>query len=213
MRLVAAARTIVLAGVLVLATKTARAQPAVAPLTDDELFRLRTGDTIARSQTMMVQGRRYIGGVAYAIVPGRAEDIGALLIDATAMREILPRTQAVRPVARVGNDTLFELHQGNSMVHAQYTLLVRSEPQQNRMRFWLDHTRPHAIDDAWGFFRYEPFQTERGTHVLVTYGILVDLGPGIVRALYEERVRAMALTVPQRLREYVQRFGRPDPRA
>jgi hypothetical protein len=212
MRLVVAVRTIAIAGVLVLATKTARAE-AAAPLTDDERARLSGGESVLRSQTLEIRGRRYIGGLAYAVVPGRAEDIGALLIDATAMREILPRTQAVLPVARVGNDTLFELHQGNAVVHAQYTLLVRSEPQHNRMRFWLDHTRPHAIDDAWGFFRYEPFETDRGTRVLVTYGILVDLGPGIVRALYEERVRAMALTVPQRLREYVERYGRPAKRA
>jgi len=36
----------------------------------------------------------------------------------------------------------------------------------------------------------------------LTYGILVDIGPGLVRDLFEERLREMALTVPQRVRAY-----------
>jgi hypothetical protein len=34
----------------------------------------------------------------------------------------------------------------------------------------------------------------------VTYGILIDLGPGLLRSLFEERVRQLALTVPERVR-------------
>ena len=38
---------------------------------------------------------------------------------------------------------------------------------------------------------------------LLTYAILVDVGPGIVRDLFEERVRAALLSVPQLVRRYV----------
>ena len=43
--------------------------------------------------------------------------------------------------------------------------------------------------------------SERRT--LVTYGVLVDLGPGLFRDLFEERVKNAALTVPDRLRTFV----------
>jgi hypothetical protein len=36
----------------------------------------------------------------------------------------------------------------------------------------------------------------------LTYGILVDVGPGIVRDLFEERLRTLVLTVPQLVRQY-----------
>src|SRR5688572_15091515 len=101
MRLTAAACALALFGALALGSKPAGAQPA-APLTDDERARLTVGESVVRSQNLEIRGRRYVGGVAYAVVPARADEIGALLIDAAAMREILPRTQAVLPVARVG---------------------------------------------------------------------------------------------------------------
>lgn len=203
---------IAVAGTLILALCAvfpgeARAQTAATALSEAERDALVAGANVVRSQTLERNGRRYIGGLAYAVVAVTPQRLSAILVDAQAMSQILPRTQLVKPMARVGTDTLFELHHGNSLIHAQYTLYVRSEPEQNRMRFWLDPSRPHAVEDAWGFFRYEPFRTPQGDRLLVTYGILVDLGSGLARALYEERVRAMALTVPARLREYVERSG------
>ena len=37
---------------------------------------------------------------------------------------------------------------------------------------------------------------------LVTYGVLVDIGPGLVRELFEEQLRGLMLSVPQRLQRY-----------
>jgi hypothetical protein len=179
------------------------AQAQAGPLSVEERERLVAGSAILRPATQMIGDRRYVGGIGYAVIPCLPEQLAAILADAAAMQEILPRTQAILPITRLEKDALFELHQGNSLVHASYTLRVRQEPERNRMRFWLDRSRPHAIDDAWGFFRYEPFESPSGPALLVTYGVLVDLGSGVFRSLYENRIIAMALTVPQRLREYV----------
>lgn len=50
---------------------------------------------------------------------------------------------------------------------------------------------------------------EDGTpRTLLTFGVLVDMGPGLARALYEERMRAAMLGVPQLVRQYVARTVR-----
>jgi hypothetical protein len=64
----------------------------------------------------------------------------------------------------------------------------------------MDPRRRHDIEDAWGFMRVEPFGDGR---TLVTYGILVDIGPSLLRDLFEERVRALALSVPDRIRDLI----------
>jgi hypothetical protein len=186
---------------------------AEAPLSADERARLLAGDDVVRLETFDIDHERYVGGLVYVVIAAMTpNELVALLSDAAAMQQILPRTQYVKPAGVRGADTLLELHQGNALLHASYTLRVRSEPERNRVRFWLDRSRPHAIDDAWGFFRYEPFEGPAGPALLVTYGVLVDLGSGVFRSLYEERLRAMALTVPLRLREYVMRTARaPSP--
>jgi hypothetical protein len=61
----------------------------------------------------------------------------------------------------------------------------------------MEPSRPHGIEDVWGFFRIEPVELDRS---LVTYGILIDMGAGPLRSLFENRVRELALTVPQRVR-------------
>ena len=38
---------------------------------------------------------------------------------------------------------------------------------------------------------------------------LLDIGPGIVRALFESKIRDAMLSVPQRLRSYVWKYVRP----
>ena len=103
-----------------------------------------------------------------------------------------------------GRDRFVELHQGNAVLETSYTIRLRADEATRTVRFWLDPSKPHGIADAWGFFRVEPLpELVPGTpRVLLTYGALVDVGPGIVRELFEERLRAIMLTVPQLVRSY-----------
>jgi hypothetical protein len=189
--------------------------PRAAPpdsLTVDENVRLMHGETIARPQTLTPPGDgRYVGGVTYTVVEARANEVASMLDDVGAFKEILPRTKRAEFVGTDGDDVLLELSQGNALFETSYTLRVRRDPGAHEVRFWLDPSRPHGIRDAWGFFRYEPLaQVTPGVpRVLLTYGILVDLGPGLVRDLFEERLRAMMLSVPQRVRAYVWHAIRP----
>ena len=184
-------------------------------LSSAENARLMRGETIQREETIQrSENQRYVGGVTYTVVEATADELGALFDDVGAYQEILPRTKHASIVGTEGSDFFVELRQGNAIAEAAYTIRVHRAVLPGgvrEVRFWLDPTRPHGIDDAWGFFRYEPLaQVSPGIpRVLLTYGVLVDLGPGIVRDLFEERLRAMMLSVPQRLRQYVWRAVRP----
>lgn len=182
-------------------------------LSEAESIRLARGETVIREHTWEPgRSARFVGGVTYTIVDAGAAEIVALFDDINAYRRVLPRTKQARLVSVEPNgDRLVDLVQGTALVEAEYTLRVRpdapsaSTPRTGRqVRFWLERSRPHDIDDAWGFFRIEPFTDVSGMpRVLLTYAILVDIGPGIVRDLFEEKVRSALLSVPQLLRRYV----------
>lgn len=177
-------------------------------LRPEESARLDRGETVIRERTMERGERRYVGGLTYTVVDATAAEIASMLDDVDSLRRMLPRTKRARVVGERDGDQLIELVQGNALVQAAYTIRVRRSP--GAVRFWLDPTRPHAIDDAWGYFRYQPFVSETGEQkVLLTYGVLVDIGPGIVRALFEERVRAAMLSVPQLVRREVALLRHP----
>lgn len=180
-----------------------------APLAPSESERLLRGETVIRTETLAQGSRRYVGGITYTVVDATSAELDALFDDVTSWRKVLPRTQRAElvgaPVPQVGEasaDRFVEITQGNALVQARYTLRVRRDGSE--LRFWMDGSLPHDIDDAWGFFRVTQFTSGAGeARVLLTYGILVDVGPGLVRELFEEKVRTAMLSVPQRLRRHV----------
>lgn len=178
-------------------------------LSEQESIRLTRGETVVREHTWEPgRSARFVGGVTYTVVDAAPAEIGAMFDDVDAYRRVLPRTKRARFVGVEANgDRLVELVQGTSLVEATYTLRVRQDSRtgaRREVRFWLEPNRPHEIDDAWGFFRMDPFTGPSGEQqVLLTYAILVDIGQGLVRELFEERVRAALLSVPQLVRRYV----------
>ena len=178
-------------------------------LSEQESIRLARGETVIREHTWEPgRSARFVGGVTYTVVDAAPAEIGAMFDDVDAYRRVLPRTKRARFVGVEANgDRRVELVQGTSLVEATYTLRVRQDSRtgaRREVRFWLEPNRPHEIDDAWGFFRMEPFTGPSGEQqVLLTYAILVDIGQGLVRELFEERVRAALLSVPQLVRRYV----------
>jgi ribosome-associated toxin RatA of RatAB toxin-antitoxin module len=170
-------------------------------LTTDENDRLLRGDTVTRPQTLENDAHKYVGGVAYSLVDGTESDLVALFDDVAAYRRILPHTTSARRVGVVDGDLLIELRQGSSIFEAAYTIRVHKDPTTRTVRFWLDRSVAHGIEDAWGYFRIEPTNV-RGKMLLV-YGALVDLGDGLARALFEERIRTALLGVPGRVRDYL----------
>ncbi len=194
----------------------ARAPAAHADaLTSTESDRLGRGETVIREHTWEPgYSARYIGGVTYTIVDASAAETTNLLEDVASFRHVLPRTKRVKLVSIEPNgDRLVELVQGNALMEAEYTLRVRNYADRagrREVRFWLETSCPHEIDDAFGYFRVEPLTGSSGEpRTLLTYAVLVDIGPGIVRDLFEERVRAALLTVPQLVRRYVAEIRHP----
>jgi len=178
-------------------------------LTPEESARLARRETVIREQTIERGEHRWIGGITYTVMDASAAEVAAVIDDVESLGRVLPRTKHAQVVGTArGGDQLVELVQGNALMEARYTIRVRRDPRE--ARFWLDPTRPHGIDDAWGFFRFEPFVGPSGEErVLLTYGVLVDVGPGIVRDFFEERVRAALLSVPQLVRRQVAELRRP----
>ena len=195
-----------------------------APSSEEAAARLDCGETVVFDQNLESKGHRYVGGVTYTLIDARLSELLTLFEDVRAYKQVLPRTKQARLIGMNDGDLFVELRQGTSMLETSYTIRVHREPdaqaqgttgQGTVFRFWLDRSKPHGIEDAWGYFRLQPVPDgpTGAPRVLLTYGILVDIGPGLVRDLFEERLRQLALTVPQRVREYALTHFRTGGRA
>jgi hypothetical protein len=183
--------------------------------TPADAARLARGETVERREKLDLRSGRYVGGTTYTFLDASPDEIDSLLADVSSYRHFLPYTKDARLVARDGSDLVVWLRQGNALLDASYTIRVRPESSSPRVvRFWLDRSRAHGIADASGFFRYEPAPGPPASPgkrpLLLTFCIWVDVGPGMVRVLFEGRIQNIVLSVPQHLRDYVaerQRHG------
>ena len=135
---------------LLLAGGSARADS----LSTTEVDKLLRGDCVARSQDLHRGIRRYVGGVAYKIFDASPEDLASLLDDVGEWGRFLPKTRDAHRVGAIGDDPLVQITHGSALVQVAYTLRVHRDGSS--VRFWMDPTRAHDIEDVWGFFRAEP---------------------------------------------------------
>ncbi len=151
-----------------------------------------------RTQSLTKGTAHYVGGVTYTIVDASADQLPALLSNVETLKRVLPRTRSAIRVGAVDGDELIQVTQGTALLQGTYT--IRMHRDAHELRFWMDPGRSHDIADAWGFLRATPLDDGRA---LLTYGVLVDLGPGLLRDLFEVRVRDLALSVADRVRGFV----------
>lgn len=168
---------------------------------------LRSGGRVEEFVEIDRQGQRYVGGVSYALVRAEPRQVLDVLNQLSTLSIVLPSTRSTRVLERSDDWVRVELEQGNSVVSTTFTVFFQQKPAQNPeeprvVRFWLDPSQPHGIDDVWGFFRASRYDSERS---LVSVGALVNLGPGLIRMLFEERIQRAILRMPNRIRDTVER--------
>ena len=124
-----------------------------------EMAQLLRGESVARAQALDAGEHHYVGGVAYSILDDSAADVADLVSNVAVWQRILPKTRSARQVGSVHGDALVELTNGTTLVQATYTMRVQRDGRA--VRFWMDPSRRHDIDDAWGFVRAEPLPDGR----------------------------------------------------
>jgi hypothetical protein len=186
-----------------LALGSARVASAQPPLAPEEQARLAAGELVVERETVENEEGRWVGGTSWILVDAPVDRVDAVLFDPASWQRILPRTRRLTWIALGrGGDAVFEIEQGTALVHGTYVARVRRDVSGDTriVRFWVDRRYPHVVDDAWGWLTLEAMPDGR---TVVGCHVLVDVGPGLVRWLFEERIREAALAMPAALRRWV----------
>jgi hypothetical protein len=182
---------------------SAQAEPAshgAGGFTERERDVLRAGTMVSRAVRFEQSDGHYVGGVSYQVVDARPEVVLAALSDVRNWPEALPRTKSAQLLESADGLSRVELVQGSSLVDGRYTVVLDRADDQT-IRFWLDPSRPHDIRDVWGFFRVQALP---GGRCLMTVGAALDLGDGITRMLFEDKIASMMLRAPRQIRAFVE---------
>jgi hypothetical protein len=169
-------------------------------LTAEEQKSLAQGDVVKRMFDVDLPQGDFIGGVGYVIISAPPSEVLEVLLEPSSYQHIFALTQEARLVSREADDFIIYLRQGGKTISGEYSVRARRETQ-SLVRFWLELSRPHDIADCWGFFRLDPAPDGK---TLLSYGALLHLEFGVMKLLFQEKIRGYALETPARLRAFVE---------
>jgi len=185
---------------LVLVSAPAKATPAPA-FSPAEREALLGGDIVPRPMHFDTEAGSYVGGLSYSIVHAPAATVLVALSNVETLPQALPRTKSARLIDVRGAEARVELVQGTGALEASYTVRIERVPGRSELRFRLDPTRPHDIDDVFGFFRVEPFGEGKS---LVTVAAALNLGSGVASLFFSDAIERTVLSAPRQIRDYVE---------
>lgn len=188
-----------------LAQHTALTQhPSHEPLTEAERNVLETGQTVVRPFRLDVSKGQYVGGVSYHLVKAPPARVMSAIEHSPNLQHMFPVTLEATEVDRGSGLKWVEFTQGKAFVTVNYTVSVETRPGE--VQFWMDPVYPHDIRDVWGRLRVTRYDADQS---LITVGFALDLGPGIVRALFERHIQLGVLTTAGRIANFVEQQWNP----
>src|SRR5262249_28281424 len=131
------------------------------------------------------------------------DDVMAIANDPGTYTEILSATKEARIMSRRGRDMQVYLRQGEWFASVSYVMLVRRE-SSNLLRFWLDPSESHDLDDGWGFLRVDPWikppwfrmYARPRPRSIITWGMLMRIDSHERKLRYSEVIRRGAMATP-----------------
>lgn len=182
--------------------RTARGEPA--PFSRAEQARLSRGSLVTRSSVRARGQLRLIGGTSWQVVRQPADVVWRAVNDTSRYPDMLPRVSEARVVSRErGGRTVYVRHGGGG-VDARYYLRARVDGGRKDMRFGLDDRRPHTIRAAYGFLTVRAWRPGQS---LITYGVMADVGTGVLVGLLRPTIHAWILRVPQTMKQFIETRG------
>ncbi len=184
--------------------------PAVAvagdtQLTRAELARLEREQRVERRVTLQRGGLRLIGGTSWQVIDAPPDVVWQALLDTEHYKRMLPQVAEVRLVREAGDSRTVFVRHGGPIVQPSYYLSVQIDRREHGLTFHVDESRPRSIRAAWGFYALRPHGAHKS---LLVYGVMADIGDGLVKAMARPLVHEWMMKVPTLVKRFVEGSGR-----
>jgi carbon monoxide dehydrogenase subunit G len=181
----------------------ARAQTGA--FTREEAEDLRAGELVVRREEQARGGKHFMGGTSFQVIDLPPDAVWRAMLDTSSYRHFLPQVATTRTVARNADRRVLHVVHEQGPVRAEYFVSVSFVARSRMAQLRVDTSRPGTIREGWGFFSVQPYGR---TRTIVTWGLMADIGDGLVTGFVRPRVHEWMLRVPAELKRYVEGWGR-----
>lgn len=180
---------------------------ALATFSSQERSSLDQGRLVQRPLERRRGALRLVGGTSYQVIDAPVHVVWQALLDTPHYHRMMPQLLEAKVVEQAHDRRTLFMRQGESgLAEASYYLKVSVDAEQRDIEFRMDEERPHDLRAAWGFYNIRPYAN--GTRTLLSYGIMADLGDGLLVSLARDSVRDWMLRTPWMVKRFVEGSGR-----
>lgn len=180
-------------GVLAASLALAQRPSAGAPFTREERERLLGRELVRRPDARREGGYSYIGGTSWIRIAAPRQRVWEVVNDVRRYPRLIPGVSEARLVEERGDRRVVHVRHTYSFVSAAYHASVQVDRRRWTLTFELDRTRPHDVRDGRGFITLDRYG--RG-ETIVTWGVMADVGSGILTGVFAPVIHDWILRVP-----------------
>jgi hypothetical protein len=176
----------------------AAGDPAFTP---QELRRLELGQLVERRVIQHRGELRLMGGTSWQVIGASPDAVWNALLDTEHYPRMMPQLSEAKIVESAGDNRTIFMRHGGSIAQKSYYLDVHLDRTQRDITFRVDEARPRNIRAAWGFYAVRPYPSGKA---LLVYGVMADIGDGLVAALLRSSVHEWMMKVPWMVKRFVE---------
>jgi ribosome-associated toxin RatA of RatAB toxin-antitoxin module len=190
---------------LALVASAATAGIGGSAFSEEEWRKLEAGELVARKQTTRRNGLELMGGSSWQVIDASPDVVFSALLDTHRYPRMMPQVIEAKLVASKDSERTVFVRQGHKGVaEKRYYLRVNVNKDKRDITFAVDDKRPHDLRAAWGFYTVRPF---KGGKTLLAYGIMADLGGGLLSNVFSSDIHEWMLKTPWMVKRFVESGG------
>lgn len=167
-----------------------------------ERLQLRRGKLVTRSTEEQRGSLRLVGGMSWQVVNAPVDEVRRALGEVSNYEHMLPGVSSFREVRGSGPFRTVKVCHRKGGVEGCYYANVRFANDGRDVFFQLDRGQDNDLRAGWGFLRVTEYK--RGK-TLVAWGVMADVGKGILAGFMRPQVRKWMLRVPSTVKKHIEK--------
>jgi hypothetical protein len=177
-------------------TIPAQAQEATE-FSADERRRLLAGELVRRNISRREGANDLFGGASWQLVRAPIEEVWELVNDPRVYPHLIPSLREARVIEEDGATRLVYMRHDYQIMTTAYYARMQVDEENHSLRFRLDTSRPHDMRAGRGFISLSRY---RG-HTIVAWGMLADIGAGMIMQVFGPFLNEWLLLPPRCVRD------------
>jgi carbon monoxide dehydrogenase subunit G len=158
-----------------------------------EMRKLEAGELVVRRADERNRTSRLTGGTSWQLIEAPTGEVWEILIKLEHYRRILPEVSDVRMVENRKRERTLFIEHGSGPLSICYYVDMKFNSDRREVSFQVDPREQCAVEEGWGFYLLRPHGKDK---TVLVYGIMVDIGEGIILSLLREEISEWMLKVP-----------------